>query len=321
MRFAVLTLVLVASPAFADVPATSRPVPAVASTTPDDATVPQPAATRSTTTEVRAPSRRAKWIAAGSIAAFHGTYLVWQHFAWYRKGSEDFHFEGPSEAFAPEAFAGGADKLGHFWGNYVLTRGTTAVLVAGGWPRLPSSVVSFGLTELAYLLIEIQDGMAPYCFGKKDLAANLLGGAFGVLMSNVPAVDRLLDFRLEYWPSSQYRKNFWATHDVDGAQDYTGQSYLLALHLGALPRMDQSDYTYWTRYIDLAVGFEAKHYYPVPDDDRPRQTLYAGLSLNMQGILSAAFAESRGRRIGRGIAEVYSLPYTTLRFAESTRHP
>lgn len=266
------------------------------------------------------PSARAKWIAAGGIAAFHGAYLTWQHFAWYRKGSEPFHYEGSYDTFAVNTTDGGLDKLGHFWGNYTLTRGQTALLVAGGWPRLPSSLASFGLTELAYLLIEIQDGMAPYGFGKKDLVANLLGGSLGVLMDNVPVVDRLFDFRLEYWPSSRYRKNL-ANGDVDGAQDYTGQSYILALHLGALPRLRDEDWGYWTRYVDLAVGFEAKHYYPQPDDRPPRQSLYAGISLNVQGVLNALLPDSRGRRIGRGIAEVYSLPYTTFRYVEARRSP
>jgi hypothetical protein len=268
------------------------------------------------------PSRKAKWIAAGSIAAFHGTYLVWQHFAWYRKGSEDFHTDPlDTPGLGADAFAGGADKFGHAWGNYVLTRGTTAVLVAGGWPRLPSSLVSFGLTELAWSLIEIQDGMAPYGFDPKDMAANLIGGSFGVLMSNVPAVDRLLDFRLEYFPSARYRRNFYKSGDVDGAQDYTGQSYILALHLGALPRMSEYEWAYWTRFVDFAVGYEGKHYYPQPDPDPARATMYVGLSVNMQGVLTHLFDDSRGRRIGTGLFEAYSLPYTTFRFAESSSHP
>jgi len=268
------------------------------------------------------PSRRAKWIAAGSIAAFHGAYLTWQYFAWYRKGSEDFHYE-EGDALSPSSYAGGADKFGHAWGNYAMTRGTTEVLVAGGWPRAPSSAVAFGLTELAFLLIEVQDGMAPWGFDTDDLVANLVGGAFGVALSNVPALDRLLDFRLEYWPSSQYRKNVVNHGDLDGAQDYTGQSYLLALHLGALPGLADHDYGYWSRFVDLAVGFEAKHYYPTPEVPtyEPRQTLYAGVAINMQGVLSSLFHDSVGRRIGRGLFEVYSLPYTTFRYAETSRHP
>jgi len=268
-----------------------------------------------------ATSTRAKWIAAGSIAAFHGAFLIWQSIAWDRKGNGDFSFEGPYEAFAPEAFSGGADKLGHTWGPYALTRGTTAVLVAAGWDRLPSSLASFTLTELAYLAIELQDGLAPYGFGKKDLVANLVGGAFAVLLDNVPAVDRWLDFRLEYWPSPQYRKMVIDNFDADGAQDYTGQSYILALHTSAIPGLVDKDWGYWSRFVDVAVGFEAKHYYPQPDERTPRQTLYAGLAVNMQGVLSHLFDDSRGRRVGRGLFEVYSLPYTTLRFAEASRSP
>lgn len=260
-----------------------------------------------------------KWIAAGSIAAFHGTYLVWQHFAWYRKGSQEFHFESGS-GLGVDTYSGGADKFGHVWGNYALTRATTAVLVdGGGWPRLPSSLVSFGLTELAFLLIEIQDGMAPYGFDPKDMVANFIGGAMGVAMDNVPQLDRLLDFRLEYWPSERYRANVAETGDLDGAQDYTGQSYLLALHLGAA--LPEHEYTYWAKYVDFAVGFEAKHYYPLPDEERRRQTLYVGLAINMQGVLKSLFPDSTPRQLGVGLFEAYSLPYTTFRFAESSRHP
>ncbi len=272
-------------------------------------------------TPQRTGRSRRRWLAAGSVAAFHGVYLTWQYFAWYRKGSEPFHTEGPYDAFGVDAFSGGADKLGHFWGNYAMTRGTTAVLVAGGFPKLPSSVVSFGLTELAFLLIEIQDGMAPYGFGTKDLVANLLGGGLGVLMDNVPAIDRYLDFRLEYWPSRPYRRALRESGDVDGAQDYTGQSYMVAFHTGAIPGLAAHDYGYWSRFVDVVVGFEAKHYYPVPAEAAPRQTLYGGLAINMQGVLSAIFDDSRGRRIGRGLFEVYSLPLTTLRYVESSRSP
>jgi hypothetical protein len=268
-------------------------------------------------------SRAKKWIVAGSIAAFHGLFYTWQHLAWNRKGDDPFHFEGPYESFAPEAYGGGADKFGHFWGNYALTRGTTAALVAGGWPKLPSSLVSYALSEGAYLVIEIQDGIAPHGFGKKDLYANILGGAMGVLFDNVPAIDRLLDFRLEYWPSTQYRKNVWRTVDFDGAQDYTGQSYMLALHLGALPGLAAHDWGYWSRFVDVAAGFEAKHYVPVEDmpTHAARQTVYAGLAVNMQGVLSHLSHDSKGRRFGRGLFEVYSLPHTTFRYLEASRSP
>lgn len=267
-------------------------------------------------------TKRAKYIAAASIGAMHVAYATWSYFAWYRDAdSEDFHLE-KSDWFGVGSYAGGADKVGHFWSNYALTRGTTAILTAAGWKRLPSSLVAAGLTELAFTLTEIQDGYV-FGFDPKDMIANVGGAALAVLFDNVPAVDRLLDFRLQYFPSRDFRRAFREHGSVDVGQDYTGQSYLLALHLGALPRANESEYMYWARFVDLAVGFEAHHYSPAPEMRVAprRQTLYLGLSINMQGVLNELFDDSRGRRIGRGIFEVYSLPYTTFRYAEASRSP
>jgi hypothetical protein len=267
-------------------------------------------------------SRRNKVIAAASTGALHLAYATWSYFAWYRGADpEDFHLEH-TRWFDPAEYSGSADKLGHAWSNYALTRGTTAILAAAGWRRLPSSLAAAGLTEIAFTLTEIQDGYV-YGFDPKDIVANVAGAALAVLMDNAPAVDRLLDFRVQYFPSRDYRRTFRDNGSVDIGQDYTGQSYLLALHLGALPHADASQYTYWARFVDIAVGFEARHYAPVPEvrEHMPRQTLYFGLSLNMQGVLNELFNDSRGRRIGRGIAEVYSLPYTTFRYAEASRSP
>jgi hypothetical protein len=265
---------------------------------------------------------KTKIIAAASIAAIHLAYTTWSYFAWYRDAdSEAWHLER-APAFGVDSYAGGADKLGHAWSNYSLTRATTAVLTAAGWKRIPSSFVSAGLTEVAFTLTELQDGYV-FGFDPKDMVANVGGAALAVVMDNVPAVDRLFDFRLQYFPSRDYRRAFRETGSVDVGQDYTGQSYLLALHLGALPRMDESDYTYWARYVDFAVGFEAHHYAPAPEirEVAPRQTLYVGLALNVQGVLRNLLPDSRGRRVGHGISEVYSLPYTTFRYAELSRQP
>jgi len=154
------------------------------------------------------------------------------------------------------------------------------------------------------------------------MLANFAGAGFAVLLDNVVAADRLLDFRLQYFPSAAYRRTFRENGSVDVAQDYTGQSYLFALHLSALPRTN-SPVMYWMRFVDLAVGFEAHHYAPitVPPDTPRRQTLFLGLSINMQGVLSELFPDSLGRRIGRGIFEVYSAPHTTLRYLEISRSP
>lgn len=266
--------------------------------------------------------KRAKVIAAASVGGMHLAYATWSYFAWYREHDfDEFHIEGGLQGFQARSYAGGADKFGHAWSNYSLTRATTAVLTAAGWKRLPSSLVAAGLTEVAFTLTEVQDGFVSG-FSRQDMVANVGGAAFAVLLDNVPAIDRLLDFRLEYFPSADYRRTLRENGSVDVGQDYTGQTYLLALHLGALPGTDH-EYMYWSRFLDLALGFEAHHYEPRPESsaDIRRQTVFIGIAINMQGVLKELFPESRGRRIGHGVFEVYSIPYTTLRYAEFSRSP
>jgi hypothetical protein len=250
----------------------------------------------------------------------HAAYATWSYFAWYRSAKlTDFHVVH-EPWFAAHEYSGGADKLGHFWSNYAMTRGTTAVLVAGGWRRLPSSLVAAGLTEVAFTLTEFEDGFV-FGFDTSDLIANFAGSAFAVAIENVPKLDEFLDFRVQYVPSEAFRWNMRMNGSVDVGQDYSGQSYVLAFHLGAIPGLRDHEWGMWSRFLDVAVGFEAHHYWPLADTttNPPRQTLYGGLSINMQGVLRQLFRDSAGRQIGIGAFEVFNVPYTTLRYAEVSR--
>lgn len=273
--------------------------------------------------EQEATSTQSKWIAALSIGGIHLAYATWSYFAWYHDAdTKDFHLEH-TEWFDAKEYSGSADKFGHLWSNYALTRGTTAVLVAGGWNRFRSSLVAAGLTEVAFTLTELEDGFV-FGFDPKDIASNITGAALGVLMENVPAIDRLFDFRVSYFPSKDFRRAFRKQGSVDVGQDYTGQTYLLALHLGALPYARDSRYTAWTQFVDLAVGFETNNYSPppMPRIEPREQKVFVGVSLNMQGLLRAVLpCDTTGRRIGIGAAEVFSLPYTTLPLLSSARYP
>lgn len=262
--------------------------------------------------------RRAKIIAAASVGGLHLAYATWSYFAWYRDAPPNsFTFEKATNGgWSFREYSGGADKFGHFWSNYTLTRLTTAVLVAGGFPRRESSLVSAGLTTIAFQLTEIQDGYYPYGYSWRDSVMNLGGVALAVLLENVPAVDRYIDLKLQYFPSKDYRYQFRENGSVDVGQDYTGQTYLLSLHPSAIHD------SYWTRFVDLSVGFQTRNYSPASQAKLPReQTEFVALSINFQGLLNELLPDSRLRRVGRGIFEVYQPPYTTLHLYDYTRSP
>jgi len=230
--------------------------------------------------------------------------------------------------FGKNTYAGGADKLGHAWATMVLARGGTAALRAGGWDRTRSALVSALLSEGLFLAVEIKDYYF-YEFSPGDFAMNTLGALGAIAFDLSPRLDELLDFRVEYWPSAQFRYNLTnpdspCVRRTPGqpscsrwnvAEDYSGETYLLALHLGGIQWLRGATYGGWSKYVDVAIGFKARDYKPPPTLEPPdvlrSQTLFLGISINMQGVLDGLLPrESKVRKAGHGILEVITPPLT-----------
>ena len=185
-----------------------------------------------------------------TLAGFYAGFVTWSYFAWYRDAdSQDFKWGGDGNWrlwddkgwFGPKTYAGGADKLGHAWATMALARGGTELLHQwGGYSKLTSSLIAASLSEALFFGVEIKDGY-HYEFSFGDLAFNTSGALLAVLLSNAPRVDALLDFRVEYWPSRAYRRQFEGGN-INIAEDYSGRTYLLAMHLGGIPALRDSRY-------------------------------------------------------------------------------
>ncbi len=277
------------------------------------------------------PKRFGKLASALTTGAIYSAFGVYAYFAWFY-GKEQVPFYvisdwGQENPFALHSYAGGADKWGHAWSNYALTRGTTELLAEGGWDKFRASVAAGGLSVAWFTVSELKDGVTVG-FEVGDEAMNVAGAALGVVMENVPELDRRFDFRMAYWPSSTYlhladQMPFKHNGGLDIGQDYTGQSYLLAYHLRTLPRsIVDSPAAWWCHYTDLVVGFETRHYSPVevPQQYPRTQTFYVGVTLDLQAVLGALLPRSGLRTFGDGLFEVYAIPNSTVRFAEAHRY-
>jgi hypothetical protein len=262
-----------------------------------------------------------KQVAVATVAGTWVAASTYAYFAWFRNATRTTDPMYTLDGFGVNTYAGGADKLGHFWAGHMLSYATTEALVHGGYRTLPASFVALGLSQAFGTLSEYKDSL-HYQFEFGDIIANCSGALFTVLLENVPALDRLLDVRVEYWPTHEYLR-LLKHGNVDGAQDYSGQSYLLAVHLRGIPHFTDSPWLRWGEYVDVVVGFESRNYAPMPDDPNAikRQTLYGGIAINMQAVLDALLRDSLGRRIGKGTFELVSVPGTTLRYVEASRSP
>jgi hypothetical protein len=261
-----------------------------------------------------------------TVAGLYAGFSAWAYIAWYRNHPEkDMHDFGRDGWFGKNTYAGGADKLGHAWATMVLARGGTAALRAGGWDRTRSALVSALLSEGLFFAVEVKD-YYYYEFSPGDFALNTVGALAAVALDLSPRLDELVDFRVEWWPSDQYLNNLF---DADSpcakripgqpscsrwnvAEDYSGQNYLLALHLGAIRPV--RDLSKWSRFVDVSVGFGSRNYKPPPTlepNALKTQTLFFGVSLNAQGVVDSLLPqESKLRKTGHGVFEVLTPPLT-----------
>ena len=256
-----------------------------------------------------------KLAAALTLGGVYAGFTTWTYFAWYRKHKPLSEFRvGGDGLFGSKTYAGGADKLGHAWATMSLARvGTELLHQWGGYHKRTSALVATALSELLFLGVELKDGFY-YEFSLGDAAGNTAGALAALALSLSPRLDELFDFRVEYWPSHEYRRQFDGGN-VNVAEDYSGETYLLAFHLGGLHALRDARWGGLARFVDVAVGFGTRGYKPDQPRGEPdyqhRQELSIGFSLNVQGVADWLF-EGRSRaaqKIGHGVFEVFNAGY------------
>jgi hypothetical protein len=284
---------------------------------------------------VAAPSRLRKWGSLGGVTGVYASAATYMYFAWYhgQPNLPSFKFGGDGY-FGEDTYAAGVDKLGHGWANLMLSRLTSEILIWGGWKPWKAGLLASSMTLGLFTLFEVKDGFY-YEFSPGDAVFNTLGAGLNVAMLACPPLDELIDFRVEYFPSKEYLALLDGKRppedpgmprqiSLNFVEDYSGQRYLLALHLGALPWLRGHT---WARLVDVAVGYESDKYKPDPiDADVGRsQHLFLGLSVNMQGVIDLALADRqhvlarKGAAVGHLVFELLNPPFGSAAVVGATR--
>lgn len=325
-----LTLAAATRPARAE---TTPPTPVALAPTPPPAPDPDPSVSQTEPVEqpLVVERERPAWhrpTAMGALLGVNGAVYAWTYFAWYRgRATLDHVVIAKDGWFGPHTYAGGADKLGHGYANYMFSRTQMSILEAAGWDRTVAAVTSGALTALMFTVIEIKDGVHEgYGFSIGDQVFNLGGNALGILFAMEPRLDEMFDLRIGYVPTDEFIEEVKA-NGVNVAEDYSGMNFDVVYHLGSLDAIRSSGRrTRWLQYVDVQLGYETRGYLPVPADPMtPReQRMFIGVSLNVQGLLrDFAYGkpdkEISWRAFADGFLEYYTLPLTTLRVADTDR--
>ena len=279
------------------------------------------------------------------LGATYATFALWAYGAWYAQhrglgyyqwGGDDHDCRYPGgpgffslcelTAWAgSDTYAGGADKFGHAWATMALARGGTELLSRyGGLDRVKSSLISAALADALFLLIEVKDGY-DYQFSYSDLGADTLGAVLAALLDNFPRLDEMFDYRVQYFPSEGYRRNVGGEpflSRLNIAEDYSGETFLLAFHPSSIHALRDAPYGGWSRFVDLTIGFASRGYLPAPPMGNPphlhHQDLFLGVSFNAQGFFDwllagrASKAARTTRYLTHGLFEIFNVPFTSL---------
>lgn len=227
--------------------------------------------------------------------------------------TSDFHFNDEGW-FGKDTVNGGADKLGHAFAFYASTRLLGKTLDEwAGQPREQAIRIAALTSAAVSLAIEVFDGYSlEYGFSNSDMAMNLLGIGAGVLLETYPQLDRLIDLRLQYWPSGDARKY----GQTNPGNDYSGQTYLLVFKASGVPELRRHS---WLRFVELQFGYGSRGYSPhpgpyAPDQPVKERNLYYGIGLNVAELLRSTVFQgpSRTRRVTEGFLEYLQVPGTNV---------
>jgi hypothetical protein len=258
------------------------------------------------------PGTDAEQLRRRNLALIAGSTLSVGLYGWRKWWSDGFssHFKSRNEHwFGRQTYAGGADKLGHFFMNYAGTRLMTKAFNWAGNDPAASVDMAAWLTLGIFTGVEVLDGYAKkWHFSKEDALINAAGVAAGVLFEAKPGLDKLIDLRILYQPSRENGRRF------EPFGDYSGQTYLMVAKASGVDVLRHHPVL---RYIELAVGYRARGYSDVGGRlvEIGTRSLYAGISLNLSEVLGqTVFRQSHGsaQAVADTVLEYVQVPGTAV---------
>lgn len=184
-------------------------------------------------------------------------------------GESDFRFENEGW-LGKNTKSGGADKLGHAYTGAVVTALTTSLYRHWGHDEQRSVNMGAVAGLLATTMIEVGDGFSEeHGFSWEDQVFNLAGVGLEYLRQRYPELRERVQFRWEYFPSSDFRHG----GNTDILTDYEGSRWMLAFPLQAWLNDDAG----WLGWFDVLVGYGTRGY---SGRDDPKRHPFIGIGLS-----------------------------------------
>lgn len=219
--------------------------------------------------------------AAGLTGGYAGLYLYFRHAWWSGTPAPKWFIVNDWDQLERDA-----DKFGHLFGGYQLTRLTSELLQAGCVPPSRASVWGALYAWAFQFQIEEWDGTQQlYGFNPSDLIADAAGALLAVAQTHSERL-RYIKPVWSYRPTAAYRNRNLPGHNGQprATTDYAGQTYWFSTDVhGLLPDRAKP---FWPSFIRLSPGYSITDYVnPVTGDPiRAKRKLLLSLDLDPEKL-------------------------------------
>lgn len=215
-------------------------------------------------------------------------------------GRDKFHSK--DEGFFQEnSRYGGADKMGHFYSSYLISELLAKKFIVDG--IAPDKAALYGASSSFVMtsLIELGDATAKeHGFSSHDQVMNTVGALASYALLINPNLDKKIDFKVDYIPTSNPFKSGGRLID-----DYDGARYIASLKLSGFD-FSQNNFL---RFIELQTSYQATGY--INRGDSPSRKIGFGVALNIAQLIEYFFDREPNKYLA-GFFDYYQPRYTYI---------
>lgn len=206
-----------------------------------------------------------------------GLYL-YQKNAWWSDNKSAFHIQEDGN------YSLHADKLGHFYGGYVVSYLIGEGIIASGVPLRTAHAIGALGGMMYQTFVEIQDGYGSnWGFSPSDAIANYLGAWYYLAQHEVPVLQN-------FTPKVQFVPSRWVgdkpmKHETAVFDDYHSMTYHLSVEMENI--LPQTVKNFWPDWLNLSIGYNVRNmeYFDAQGNSLIERNIVIGLDYNLTRLI------------------------------------
>ena len=236
---------------------------------------------------------------AGSMATIH----IYQQNGWWKENRTPFHFQEDL------TYGLWVDKVGHFFGGYILGFTIDHSLRSANVPTSKAVWIGAAAGLLFQTYVEMEDGFTAWGFDRVDFAADVAGAAWPVIRFYIPYLENF-DLKMSYHPSALLGEpggvGFKGQQHIM-IDDYEGQTFWMSVNIHSL--LPEQTRSFWPEFLCLSFGYGVREV----AGPNPYRVYFIAPDLDMTKVIPAS--SPLLKFVGEAL-NFFHAPLPAVRFSE-----